>query len=594
MIDLVEAWRPTQRVLVGDSRLRLKEIPDDSVDSAVTDPPYDLTAGSRNGSPRQNDPATPFGRTRLGGERGFMGQTWDASGVAFDPLFWAEVLRVLKPGAHVAAFGSPRTWHRMVCAIEDAGFEIREQVLAMTFGSGFPKSLDVAKQLRRLDPRAAGAQGAQSMQVARQIQWALDQASPETVLAMEAEFGFPIRAVAAQALTSEVLTSEFVLLGDHWDAICEVLGLAELPSDDRFVAWSVGAFFREAREAAGPVGSWTGTEEELDALIERWQGWGTALKPAWEPIALARKPLGATVVDSVVRWGTGAINVDGCRVDGAGEAEGGGGRWPANLVLVHHPACTVAGERVVGGDPRPGRTGTRDGGFGNVGADKGAGGPCGPFYGSDDGTETVDEWACHPDCPVNALNVANGDRPGCAVPSAARSGSLYRPGQGAYQRQGPIYAGTGPVARFFTQVGWPEPTDDPLSAVDTPLRYIAKPSTAERNMFLADSAGVPVPNDHPTVKSLDLIRWLIRLLTPPGGVVLDPFLGSGTTAEAALNEGFEFVGCELTAAYVPIIEARIRRATMGLSPGTDRFERARRAAASRRRAQEAGQLDLFG
>jgi site-specific DNA-methyltransferase (adenine-specific) len=147
---------PTWKVLCADSRKALRELAADSVDAVVCDPPYDLTAVSRKGSPRTNDPATPYGRHKLqdngkGSPSGFMGLAWDGTGIAFDPEFWKEVLRVLKPGGHLLSFGGTRTFHRMGCAVEDAGFEPRDAIFCWMHGQGFPKSLDVAKQMGKLE-----------------------------------------------------------------------------------------------------------------------------------------------------------------------------------------------------------------------------------------------------------------------------------------------------------------------------------------------------------------------------------------------------------------------------------------------------------
>ena len=139
-------------LMPGDCREVLATLPDASVDAIVCDPPYALTQASRNGAPRNNDPKTPFGRTSLD-ERGFMGKTWDTGEAAFAVEFWREALRVLKPGGHLLAFGGTRTYHRLACAIEDAGFEVRDCIM-WVYGSGFPKSLDVSKAL----DKAAGAE----------------------------------------------------------------------------------------------------------------------------------------------------------------------------------------------------------------------------------------------------------------------------------------------------------------------------------------------------------------------------------------------------------------------------------------------------
>lgn len=266
----------------GDSREVLKGLADASVDSCVCDPPYALVGiGKRFGK----DGAAPAKVGKTGAyaraSKGFMGKTWDNGSTAFDPAFWLEVLRVLKPGAHLIAFGGTRTYHRLACAIEDAGFEIRDMT-AWLYGSGFPKSHDVSKGI----DRAAGA---------------------------------------PREKTGEVRRASIQRNGHANGAF------ASHPESTKRV------------EVTAPS----------TPQARQWEGWGTALKPALEPIVLARKPLEGTVAACVLKHGTGALNIDACRVDGestvrANRAEmgyGGGnlaaeyatgstiGRWPANVVL---------------------------------------------------------------------------------------------------------------------------------------------------------------------------------------------------------------------------------------------------------------------
>ena len=383
-------------------------MPAESFDACVTDPPYEL---------------------------GFMGKAWDQRGVAFDPVTWAAVLRVLKPGAHLMAFGGTRTFHRMAVAIEDAGFELRDTVMWM-YGTGFPKSHDVSKAVH-----ATLTVGGSSPRNRRQAQMGAAYVEGETAGKIGVE-----RAM------------------------------------------------ERVRSASRPM-----AVEDMNPEAAAWQGWGTALKPAWEPIIVARKPLIGTVAENVLQHGTGALNIDGCRIEGgerpwrearrnedsdeARNAYGKGlagsmaventtqGRWPANVIHDGSDEVLAAfgayGEKG-GGDKRNGNSGRRPGGFGGVGSDKGDGGP----------------------------NAA-------------------------------VYADSGTAARFF---------------------YSAKASKADR-------AG----SKHPTVKPLALMRYLCRLVTPPGGSVLDPFAGSGTTGEAACLEGFTPTLIEAEAEHVADIRRRMAR-----------------------------------
>lgn len=349
----------------GDSLEVLRDIPDNSVDSVVTDPPYEL---------------------------GFMGRSWDRSGIAYRVELWAEVLRVLKPGGHLLAFGGTRTYHRMACAIEDAGFEIRDCIMWL-YGTGFPKSVDVSLAI----DKALGA-------VRRTIRVPLQ------------EVGNPKS-----------------IRGGHG-----------VPGGDR--PWMQRARERGYHETA--------SREPVTDEAARWQGWGTALKPAVEPIVLARKPLAErNLALNVMAWGTGALNIDGCR----------------------------------------------------IGIDGGAG-----VYDTLAGAEPKGRW------PANVIL----DEVAAAMLDEQSGASVSRGGVGD----------KGGASRFF---------------------YVPKASVAER------THGGRVDNAHPTVKPLALMRYLVRLVTPPGGVVLDPFAGSGTTILAAVLEGFSAVGIEREAEYCEIIRQRM-------------------------------------
>jgi len=316
----------------------MKEMPDNSVDSIVTDPPYEL---------------------------GFMGKSWDSTGIAFNVEVWQEALRVLKPGGHLLAFSGSRTYHRMAVAIEDAGFQIRDQIMWI-YGSGFPKSLN---------------------------------------------------------------------------------------------------------------------------LKDEWQGWGTALKPAHEPLVLARKPLIGTVADNVLAYGTGGLNIDGSRVGSEG-----GTKLASEDVEASQSTKTVTA-------------------YGN-----GLDGPFGKLV------ENLGRW------PANVIHDGSDE----------------------------VVEYFGEPQRFF---------------------YCAKANKKDRNEGLDDFDAIRVHdgrkagnpggsnprnrtndakvNHHPTVKPTDLMRYLCRLITPPNGVVLDPFMGSGSTGRGAILEGFDFIGIEQDADYMKIAQARI-------------------------------------
>lgn len=413
------------KLMLGDNIESLKKLPDNSIDSIVSDPPYGLS---------------------------FMGKKWDYDVPSVE--FWKEVYRVLKPGGHVLSFGGTRTYHRMVVNIEDAGFEIRDQIMWI-YGSGFPKSLNVGKAVDKL-------QG-----------------------------------------------NEREVIGERSGAMNN----------------------SEASEAASFVKDGVGfkthfTETKGNSPHE---GWGTALKPANEPICVARKPLSEkSVAENVLKWGTGGINIDGCRVGSEGSVRKteitkisnsdseifkganikckrtpieGEGRFPANIILDEEAAQMLDEQSGISkSNCKSGIVEGKDANVFNDGEKKASG-------------------------HKNKIMVGN-------------------------------YNDKGGASRFF---------------------YIPKVSKKERNMGLdgfedkvfnvvngghglEDSPNFApklYKNIHPTVKPVQLMAYLCRLVTPSNGIVLDPFMGSGSTGIAAQLEGFRFVGMEMDEDYFKIAEARI-------------------------------------
>lgn len=418
-------------MLNGDCITVMPTLAASSVDACVCDPPYHLTQASRGGSARV--PGTgPFGRHRVG-EKGFMGKTWDGGGVAFRVDVWAEVLRVLRPGAYLLAFGGTRTYHRMACAIEDAGFEISDSL-------GYLNAGDDDENLRDV--------------------WLAAQRSG--------------------------------LLG-----------------------WLYGSGFPKHK---------------------------SKLKPAWEPIVMARKPSKSATL----------LNIDECRIEvsdadrdaarvpmgewtrsgttGATDRRSerrfemaDGGRWPANVLLDEQAAAML--------DEQAGQKG---GGFGVRGASS-------HTYGNGKGfTKATGE------------TVGYGDTGGasrffyCAKASRAeREAGLD--GEATNDRTTPM-AGRGQPGLKCRACGKWKVSGNPC-VCDAPE---FEPTTFVRP---------PTRNAHPTVKPIALMRWLVRLVTPPNGVVLDPFTGSGTTGIACVQEGRQFVGIEREEEYVSIARARIRHHT---------------------------------
>jgi DNA modification methylase len=361
------------QIIQGDCLKVMRGIPDDYIDSIVTDPPYEL---------------------------GFMGKKWDNSGIAYNVNVWKHCLRVLKPGGHLLSFGGTRTYHRMACAIEDAGFEIRDQI-QWIYGSGFPKSMGISKAI----DKQAGVE--------------------------KASLGKIKRAVNPKGYKTDGIKQS-------------------------------GGAFKKEYDITDPA----------TLKAKQWDGWGTALKPAHEPIVVARKPLSEkTIAENVMKWGTGGLNIDGCRIPT--EDNLNGGAYAKNSLK---PENTFF----------PGLN--RDGGAGEYKQ------PTGRF----------------------PANVILDEEAGKLLDEQSRI-SKSTGGSGEKSRG---------ASRFF---------------------YCAKASKKERGEY----------NTHPTVKPLALMRYLVRLITPPGGIVLDPFTGSGTTLIASKLEGFFYLGIEREQQYCEIARQRV-------------------------------------
>lgn len=580
---------------LGDCLDVLRGMADASVDAVVTDPPYGL--GTREPTVDNLIAYLRGGDLDHGGD--FMGKDWTMPSVAI----WREVYRVLKPGAHVLCFAGTRTWDVMSLGLRAAGFENRDTIgrgvpaLAWLAGSGFPKALDVSR-------------------------------------AIDASMGAERARLGAR-----------VYAGGHVQR-----------SGDDALAPPIGTFVRtqDRRDETAP------SSEEA----RRWDGWATALKPAWEVVLMFRKPLQGTVVGNVLAHGTGALNIDGCRVTGsqgdghwsgddgsdatsrpgfdggftkggaqstpwrevepgtfrnarcsffpsacpghgdADQAQSGAtvhadranagppGRWPPNVLLSHVAPDAATGadgcERVGTKRVRSGVSGV-GGGFrtelvgGELKETELAGRAWGT-YNDVDGLETVAAYQCVNGCPVAILDQQSGAAGASAPVLGTEPTAGQLGGHGIYGtadgdgRPGPFYGDEGGASRFFPQF-----QADPLDDV-VPFFYCAKAARSEREQGCEHlparrgaeavdreegSAGVQSPragagrtasnvrNHHPTVKPVDLMRWLVRLVTPPAGTILDPFMGSGSTGIAAIREGFKFIGVEREPDYIAIAQARI-------------------------------------
>ena len=421
------------QLLNGNNLDLLKTLPDNSVDSIVTDPPYGLS---------------------------FMNKKWDYDVPSVE--FWKEVYRVLKHGGHVLSFGGTRTYHRMVVNIEDAGFEIRDQIMWL-YGSGFPKSLNIGKAIDKIEGNEREVVG--------------EKKRGDVQKAKEKGVGY----------------------------------LADVANRNNVKQFGYGT-------------------ETITKGESEWEGWGTALKPANEPICLARKPLSEkSIAENVLKHGTGGINIDGCRVglhDGDDARLGGNGSWKTDKSAKNVYSGGYVGDVIESSS------------LGRF--------PANVIH---DGSDEVLEG--FPDNKGAFAPVKSGQK--------GFGGEIY----GKYAHAGDdgqtfYNDGLGSASRFF---------------------YCAKASKDDRNDGLkgfeikrpdnrtdvgmgsfVEKGLQPQANFHPTVKPTELMRYLCRLITPPNGIVLDPFMGSGSTGKGAILEGFDFIGMELDPEYIEIAKARIAHA----------------------------------
>ena len=408
----------------GDCLEEIQKLVDKGVqvDSIVTDPPYHLTSiverFGKEGSAPAKDKDGAFQRQSVG----FMGKEWDGGDIAFRKETWELFMKVLKPGGHLLAFSGSRTYHRMAVAIEDAGFDIRDQIMWL-YGSGFPKSLNIGKSV------------------------------------------------------DKKLGNERIKTGQT-----KIHGIKGMPQAEERTAIGAGAFGQEV-------------EEEITIGTTEWEGWGTALKPAHEPIVLARKSLSEnSIVANVLKHRTGGIHIDVCRVEYADENDrsgwhktGGGGKG-------YMETDTFKIRKI---SPEEIQQRTSKGRF--------------PANVMHDGSEEVLKGFPHTKSGKMKQHIEGGQ---------------YNVYGKMYPRDVETIGDEGSAARFF---------------------YCPKTSKSEKGK----------DNNHPTVKPIKLMKYLCRLVTPKGGTVLDPFMGSGSTGIAAKDEGFEFIGIEREKEYFEIAERRV-------------------------------------
>jgi site-specific DNA-methyltransferase (adenine-specific) len=396
------------KLINADCIEAMKAMPDNSVDSIVTDPPYEL---------------------------GFMGKSWDASGIAFNVEVWQEALRVIKPGGHLIAFSGSRTYHRMAVAIEDAGFQIRDQIM-WVYGSGFPKSHNISKGI----DKAAGAE----------------------------------REVVGQKIRGDV--QEAKLKGSTYSVA-------------------------DANKNNNAIFGYGVEDITVASTLEakQWDGWGTALKPAHEPMVLARKPLEGTVANNVLTFGVGGLNIDGSRVVSDD--------WDEKTVLGKYRGTNEGNDSVTNnfGVKEIKSTNTESTLIGRF-----------PANFIHDGSNEVNELLGEPARFFYCAKASKRDR---------------NEGLDGFENKRPAYESH-------------RPNYENTKGIETPFAGTGR-------------GGKDFKNFHPTVKPTTLMQYLIRLVTPPNGIVLDPFMGSGSTGKACAYEGFDFIGIDQSAEYVEIAQARI-------------------------------------
>mgnify|MGYP000377089811 CR=1 FL=1 len=453
-------------LLNGDCIEQMQKLKDEGkqIDSVVTDPPYHLTSiverYGKDGSAPAKDKDGLYQRQA----RGFMGKEWDGGDIAFRTDTWKLAYDLLKPGGYLLAFSASRNYHRMAVAIEDAGFEIRDQIMWI-YGSGFPKSLNIGKAV---DKKQGNERESMGMYDPRSLQDGANRTE---------------RAIGNQQ-----------------------------------------------------VANYESSMVERTKGNSEWEGWGTALKPAHEPIVMARKPLEGTNIDNVLKYGTGAINIDGCRIQG--DDTGGErkittrkSRDENNVWTDENSGMKQEANHFADADPK-GRY------------------PANVIH---DGSDVVQEIF-----PQTSKSVST-------KRTRKTIGSFGMPNDTT-----PEYDDEGTAARYFycPKTSAEERNRGLESFTAKPMAWgnQAKAELKRGNLDFKGNQGDGSKhnkvamrlNTHPTVKPQELMKYLCRLVTPKGGVVLDPFMGSGSTGMAAKDEGFDFIGIEKEKEYFEIAEARIK------------------------------------
>jgi len=521
-------------LICGDCKDVMSGFADNTFDSIVTDPPYEL---------------------------GFMGKEWDGSGIAYNVKMWEQVLRVLKPGGYLLAFGGDRTEHRLKCAIEDAGFEIRTTV-AWVFGSGFPKSYNVSKKLNSVIPSSLRCVCAHhSMNTtsdSRSDCRHVDDLCDEQLLFGQdnGQDAFPLQGGVLGHNHDDLGLDDLLKESKHnHDRLkidrlsiedCQLLYgllLEDSQSSDNILFDILGNMLHDELTAEHKMDFRKSDTLHLEhdsvfssystslldsisrtyhkcKVCEKYyatEGIGTALKPAAEFICVARKPFSGTVAGNVLEWGTGGINIDGCRVGSAYDNSGRGIRtkdW--------HDESQVA-------DKKAGMKTRAD-----------------PHH--------QGRW------PANFIHDGSDEVVGLFPQSKSTGGDGYKNSMfcGGKKTGGHGLGDSGSAARFFyCAKASKRDRDEGLDGMELKKMQIGDERPSGDSYERRGQPPTFRRNTHPTVKPTDLMRYLCRLVTPPDGVILDPFCGSGSTGKGAVLEGFNFTGIDEKPEYIEIARPRI-------------------------------------
>lgn len=488
---------------LGDCLLVLPTMPENSVDAVLTDPPYGLTSD---------------------GKKGFMGHVWDKGVPGVE--FWKEILRVAKPGAHMLAFGGCRTYHRLACAIEDAGWEIRECIM-WVFSQGFPKSMNISKMIDKMG-------GGEGMSQNDRINFAKElRACRETKGITRTEMALWFPQYTEVTKNWERVDDGFRVPNEiDYDLLVTRLGITKswklkVKAEDKRRMFSEDKADRRQDGTVFGLGHSGKEWEATTALAKQWEGFGTSLKPAYEPILLCRKPLVGTVVQNVLQYGTGGINIDACRVP------------TEETVTNHSRSADAAVSKGKYGDSQEQETHQTDG-------QKRGRFPSNFIH--DNSEEVV---SLFPNSKTNRIEKPSN----CSVDGNTSFEAMRgnRPARG--------YNGEGSAARFFyCAKASKKDRDENLEGFEEKNCGMMEDDNYDIKTGSGNSRDTKRKNTHPTVKPTSLCRYLCKMICPKNGIILDPFMGSGSTGKAAMLEGFKFIGIELEKDYMEIAKARIEAA----------------------------------